>query len=319
MQATHFSHDCSSPFFCLASDRLVSFYDAKTLDQLSCTMIPARTVLDVSTIANSNIIAVLAKDANEAQIWDRIGNNLYFSLRPTYEILSVRLRPDILICICAAQVVIFNLFDTNQLCAIQTAPNPNRVFDMEDSYASVKIVVPGKEVGQLSFYNWLTTKPYSEIQAFARKPVKAVRFSKDGKLVAVVSDMSEKVKIFSVRSRTLLAVLLLGRREKIADVRFDAWATQVFVRTETNTLKLFDVPVMEVSTEARMCVKPLAVFTLPKNRMFWAFFGTNLYEVNIVSCDFVFYRLKWDVATKTLKKDDGVPLRTGRRPRMRTL
>ena len=318
MTATLFAHDNSTQYFSLGGASYISFYDANTLDQLSCTMMPVRTVREVSTIANSNIIAVLTKDATEAQIWDRIGNNAYFSLQLTCEIISVRLRPDILICLCMSQIVIFNLFDKNQLCAISTAPNPNKVFDMEESYASANILVQGKEPGWLAFYNWLTTEMYSEIQAYARKPVKMARFSRDGKFVVVVSDMSEKVKIFAVHNKMLMAVLMLGKKEKITDVRFDAWTMQVMVTTETNTVKLFDVPVKEGKVEARMSVKPIALFTLPKNQMFWALFGAKLYEINLVSCDFVFYRLKWDVVTKMLKKEDGVMLRTGPRERRRT-
>lgn len=308
---TRFSHDGSSQFFCMSKDRRLSFYDAQTLDLLSFTMISSNDVVDISSIGNSNIVAIVPKTPNQVEVWDRIQKAFYYALNPSDTIVGVRMRPDILVAICRSQIFIFNLFDMNQLCAIQTAENTNAVFDMEYSYESATLAVPSPQIGVLAVYNWVTSETCSEVAIFKSKPIKFVRFCKSGRLIAVASDMSEKVKVVTVRSSKLVAVLKLSKKEKVADIRFDEWAMQVMVVTEGHVLKLYELPAMEASAEVRMSVKPVATFTLGRTQ-FWAFFGEKLFEINVVSADFMFYRLKYDNTTRSIKRDNGVRLQTGK-------
>ena len=310
--ATRFSQEGTSQYFCLCHNRLLSFYDAKTLDLLTFTDIPSREVVAISSIGNSNIVAIVPKASNEALLVDRVLKIFYWSFTPNDTIVGVRLRPDIVVTICRSQIAIFNLFDTNKLCTIPTSDNPHSVFDIEDSYESTRIAVPGPQVGELAFYNWLTSESCLEVPVFNNKPIKCVRFCKSGKLIAVASDMSAKVKIITVRSSKIVAQLKLSKKEKVADIRFDEWEMQVLLVTEGNVLKLYDIPAKDVSAEHRMSVKPVATFTLGKAK-FWAFFGDKLFEMNVVTTDFMFYRLKYDGSSKTIKRDEGVKLQSGRK------
>lgn len=310
-KAICFGHDSSSKFFCLALERVLLFYDGSTLMRRSLTHIPHVNLKDIATIGESNILALLPSTANEIQIWDRRAKSLYFAFRTCYKIVKIKLHPDVILAICQNEVVVFHLYDTNQLCYIQTYDNPNGAFDFEDNYASQNIVVPSQTLGWVSCINWIDPDhPYSEFKAFD-KPIKALRFSKNGKFVAVASDGCKKVRIFSVKTGNALVELKIRKKHRVREILFDKWVMQVIVVLEKGSIKLYNLPNLdENSKKPPEMILRSASFKLSKKRRFWTFFGEKLFEINVISEDCVFYRLKWDVTTKELIRDDGTKLET---------
>lgn len=310
MKATCFGHDWSSKFFCLGFERLIAFYDGSSLIRRSLTTLPHPKIAEIATLSDSNIVALLPADANEIQIWDRTARSLYFSFRPNYKVIGIRLHPDVILAICRKEIVVFHLYDTAQMRYIQTCENPHGAFDFEDNYASHNLVIPSQIVGWVSCMNWINpANPYSHFKAFD-KPIKALRFSKNGKFVAAASE-SKEVRIFAVKTRRLLVALKLSKKDKVTDIKFDKWTMQVIVVLGRTQIKLYNLPNLdENSTKASELVLPADSFSLSKNREFWAFFGEKLFDINVVSEDCFMYKLKWDVQTKSIQRDDGTKLET---------
>jgi hypothetical protein len=135
----------------------------------------------------------------------------------------------------------------------------------------------------------------------------SIEFSRNGELLAVVSDSNPEIKIFLCRKgKQIMSLMLPSKKEVVKKLNFDEFTKLLMVLTENRSMHIYQLPIVrrnmsEKTMKGRKCV---ATFSLPKNRLFWAFFGAKLFEINVVSEDFAIYRLKYDSASKALTKGD---------------
>jgi hypothetical protein len=104
-----FSCDGKTEFFGVAHGRSISFYSPDGPKLLSRTHTPFPHIELLSTIADSNVFALVARKSLEVEIWDRCHPTLYYSISARPPIKAIKLRPDVLVVVCESLTLIYNL------------------------------------------------------------------------------------------------------------------------------------------------------------------------------------------------------------------
>jgi WD40 repeat protein len=269
-------------------------------------------------VSDSNVIAIVDSKSDTIQIWDRCLNRPYFSFAPPDRVKSMRLRPDVLLVMCVIDISVYNLFDSSQMALIPCTPNPYGAFDIVSAYGSARLAIPGPDSGMISVFDFLDPgTALVRFRAFEDGCIRAIEFSRNGELVGIASDQSSEIRIFSCRKGKLVMTLHLpSKRDGVKKMRFDQFTMLLMVNTEGRLMHLYQLPILNRHIDEKKCHggKVAVTFSLNRNRAFWSFFGRKLFEINVVSEDFMLYALKYDSASKTLSKSEGVALQT---PEMR--
>jgi hypothetical protein len=306
MSKSAFSCDGTNQFFCVAGLRTCHFFCAgHPTKLLSQTWLPHTQISFISSIADSNIITIVAQGTNDVQIWDRLNASHYSSIHLDAAITGLRLRPDVLVVVCDTRVFVYNLASIQQIATLNTAPNPAGAVAVECSYSSLVLAVPsGDEPGRVDIYDCLDpSAPIREINAFDKsvKTIKALEFSRDRALIAVASDFVHEIVIFSTYTGQRLRSLAIGKRDKVVRLLFDEFAMHLSAQFDGKFVNLYQLPIMDetVPVKAGGPMKPDTSYSLSKP--FWAFFGSKLFELYVVTEDLVITRLKFEMG-KGLKE-----------------
>jgi hypothetical protein len=299
-----FSCDGTNQYFCLAGSRCCKFFCADPSARfLSQTDSPHNHHSFVSTIAGSNIIAIVAQGTNEVQILDRFTSSIFPQVRITdATITGLRLRPDVLVLVCDSKVLVYNLASNQQIATMNTAPNQSGAVAVECSYSSLVIAVPSVEIGYIEIYDCLDPgAPMRSIAAFD-KPIRILEFSRNRALIAVATDLSQEIVIFSTVTGQKLRTLMLRRKERVVRLLFDEFAMHLVAQFENKGISLWQLPILDetVPVKAMPVAKPDTSYSL--SRPFWVFFGAKLFALNVVTEDLILIRLKFDSSAKAFKE-----------------
>jgi WD40 repeat protein len=270
---------------------------------------PFDALSHLTTLANSNIIAVTSCGSAEVQIWDRVKASMYYTITVQRRIANIRLRPDVLIVVCETLTLIYNLASNQQMATINTAPNPSGAVAIDSSYSSLVIAVPSIEVGGVEVYDCLDpSTPIRSFRAF-RRPINAIEFSRDRAIVAVASHSSRSVLLYATDSGSVLRTLRLHKRDRVYRIAFDESAMHVAIQLETKTVYIFQLPIFDAAAPERPAeVKSDAQYSVAGT--FWSFFAGKLFEMNVVTDQMMLSRVRYDALTKAFTELKTVDLRT---------
>ncbi|OHT12364.1 hypothetical protein TRFO_17846 [Tritrichomonas foetus] len=284
-------------------------YNAETGEKLSFTKTPYKNIDNISNLADSNLIALSREGKNDVQVWDRCKNShfLSFCIDPKENIKAIKIRPDVIFIITLGTVYAYSLYNQNKILFFPTNKNTS-AFDISPSYSSYLMAVPLENVGSFAFYNYLEAEyPISIVQAF-KKPLKNLKFSRDGRFLAASSHDGNKIKIYKVPTGELQATLNLSvtelRTHKIGYIAFNEYGNQLFAQTETNNIYLFDLPVFDIlsETESQTNIKPSCTFS-PSKKQFWTCFGSELYKMIVITSNNKIIYLNYNKKAKCLEKE----------------
>ena len=285
-------------FFSCGFSNGFGLYNLITGEKLSFTNTPYKSLNLISNLSDSNIIVLMHDGKMDVELWDRCSNSYFFSfLTGTNEgIKAIKLRPDVLFILTESSISAFNLFNQEKLFTLKTTNNIYGAFDVTYSYSSFVFAIPSDNVGSFAIINYLQPQKYiSEIQA-SKKPIKVLKFSRNGKFIAVADTAGDKIMIFQVsNSKHQFTLTMPVGFHKIYNVSFNEWSNQLFVQTKTGTIYLYNVPISESLNDQDDVIKIKSSCNYsPGKIQFWASFGPELYDLiiikencQIVNCKYV--------------------------------
>ena len=198
----------------------------------------------VSTIGNSNIVAITPNTdvCPNVYIWDRKKNQELTCTKFNESVCGIRLRPDLLVAATSKQIQVRSLYDFHTISTFDTAFNKFGVFDIPATLSSSLIAFPSPDIGVVTICNFLdpSFKPLY-VHAF-KTPLLFIKFSDNGRLLAVAGDDGKNIAVFSVPSMKQIVTLRRGSTEsQILAMSFEPHGTQLAVVSEKGTLHVFAI------------------------------------------------------------------------------
>ncbi|OHT08116.1 hypothetical protein TRFO_23480 [Tritrichomonas foetus] len=289
--------------FCVAFTRGFALANSYSGDIISCTTLPYKGTSFVSTINNSNILAIIPNEKDFVHIWDLKKKCLLFgiSLKELEDVTGLLLRPDCVIVVAKTSVNVFNLYDQKKLGSVKTASNPNGAFDIPPSFSSTICAVLGQNTGEFKLHSYIDPNlEFPTIKAFS-KEINVLRFSPNGQVLGVSSLASKKIKLYHVPEIFEIGSLKLPISEDGAvDIRFDLFDSYMFVITPSKTMYLYTLDCVDfaVKPENPITLKYSASFSLPDHGRFFAYFTSKLNLIDVISEKGVHYVLRYKKSTK---------------------
>ncbi|KAK8860586.1 WD repeat domain phosphoinositide-interacting protein 3 [Tritrichomonas musculus] len=291
---------------CVAFENGYGVYDGITGAKESVCQIPYTNPKFIYTINMSNIVVIVPKADLTLYIWDR-HKNTFLSMIPLQErmrITALRFRPDYICVITANSVVAVNLYDQSIISSIATASNAYGAFDMVDKFSENLAVILGNEVGCFTFHSYDNPdKKYPIINAFP-KDITVLKMSPNGNLVAVASFGCNRIRFFTVPDGEESMSLSLPMSENGAVfIEFDKYDSSLFVVTPANNLYIFDLHGIDINSKVDPSVSLHyeTYYYLPEHEYFWAYYGSMMNTIILVSQSAYHYRLKYNRKKKTLE------------------
>jgi hypothetical protein len=210
--------------------------------------------------------------------------------------------------VCETKALVYNLAGIQQIATVATGANPAGAIAVDCSYSSDVLAVPSsKETGGVDLYHYLDyLVAFRTVQAFDRpvKAVKAIELSRSAALMAIACDVAHEIAIVSAVSGVRLRTLGFGKRERLVRLAFDEVGMHLIAQMEGKLVNLYQLPLLDERTPVKPAgtVRPDASYS--GSKPFWAFFGSNLFELNIVTEDLVLCRLKFDSSLKGFKEGE---------------
>lgn len=291
--------------FIVAFSRGFAVINAYTSQILITSQSPYKGAAFISTLNNSNIMAIIPNEKDFVHIWDLKKKCILFgiSLLNQDVITGLVLRPDCVIVISILSFSIFNLYDRNQLSSRVTSANPSGAFDIPPSFSSELAAILSKNPGEFQFFSLNEpSKTFPSIKAFP-KGIDVLRFNPNGNIVAVASKSNTKIRIYRAPIGDEIIQLKLPINEEGAvDVRFDAFDSLAFVVTPSNLLYFYSLEGIDItkSVNEPHQLKYVTWFNLPKRKNFYASFASQLNTIEIVTEDCLHIVLSYDAATKKI-------------------
>jgi len=121
------------------------------------------------------------------------------------------------------------------------AYNRSGTFDMPGRFSSTWIAYPAPEVGVVTVCDFASfTEPIS-VHAF-RTPIIFLRFSDNGRILAVAGDEGKTIKLYTIPHLTLLRSLVrVKASQSILSLSFETNGTQLGVTSKGGALNLFNL------------------------------------------------------------------------------
>jgi WD40 repeat protein len=196
----------------------------------------------ISTLGNSNIVAVvpMSATAQSVYIWDRVKNVSLADVSFGDPVFGVRLRPDILVAATSKRISVRGLSDFSEIASFEPAFNREGIFDIPATFSSSLLAFPSPDIGVASIADYLDSSVrHLHVHAF-KTPITFLKFSDNGRLLAVAGDEGKEIAVFSVPSMRPVATL---RRtvgvSRILSMSFEPHGTQLAVTSLGAGLNVF--------------------------------------------------------------------------------
>lgn len=194
----------------------------------------------ISIIGNSNIAAVTPNSSTSVYLWDIPSNTEIASVGFGDIVWGIRLRPDILVAATCKTISVRQLSGFSEIASFETAFNKDGIFDIPATFSSSLIAFPSPDIGVVTICNYLdsSVKPLN-VHAF-KSPITFIKFSDNGRLLAVAGDDGKNIAVFSVPSMKQVALLKRGvTGSRIISMSFEPHGTRLAVASVAGTLHVF--------------------------------------------------------------------------------
>lgn len=212
----------------------------------------------ISTLGNSNIIALTpyTDKPNCVYIFETFstsnsGDNHELAMCNFDEdVCGIRLRPDILVVATHKKISVRQLSDFTEIASFTTTFNVDGIFDIPATFSSSLLAFPSPDIGVVSVCNYLDSSVRTiNVHAF-KTPVSFIKFSENGRLLAVAGDDGKAIIVYSVPSMKQVAFLRRGiTGSKLLSMSFEPHGTQLAVTSMNGTLHVFFIAWAESVTE----------------------------------------------------------------------
>ncbi|RDX86125.1 Autophagy-related protein 18a, partial [Mucuna pruriens] len=263
---------------------------------------------------------------NKVMIWDDHQSRCIGELSFRSEVKGVRLRRDRIVVVLAHKIFVYNFADLKVLHQIETIANPKGLCDLSHVSATMVLVCPGLQKGQVRVEHYASKKTKfitahdSRIACFA--------LTHDGRLLATASSKGTLVRLFNTLDGSLLQEVRRGAdRAEIYSLAFSPTAQWLAVSSDKGTVHVFNLKVdsgllgldRSHSTSEANPANPSAVsslsfikgvlpkyfssewsvaqFRLQEGLQYIVAFGHQKNTVVILGMDGSFYRCQFDSAT----------------------
>ncbi|KAE8009542.1 hypothetical protein FH972_005974 [Carpinus fangiana] len=173
-------------------------------------------------------------------IWDDHQGRCIGELSFRSEVRSVRLRRDRIVVVLEQKVYVYNFADLKLLHQIETIANPKGLCAVSQSAASLVLVCPGLQKGQVRVEHYASKRTKfimahdSRIACFALTP--------DGQLLATASSKGTLVRIFNTVDGTLVQEVRRGAdRAEIYSLAFSSTTQWLAVSSDKGTVHIFNL------------------------------------------------------------------------------
>lgn len=219
----------------------------------------------ISTLGNSNIVAVTAESDSSPNIYiydyKEKKKLTQYNLNDT--IYGIRLRPDLIAVATAKKIEIRTLSSSTPVCSFDTAFNRDGIFDIPSTFSSSLIAFPAPDIGVITIANYLDNS-FKRIHVHVFKtPISFIKFSDNGRLLAVAGDDGKNIIVYSVPSMKQVAVLKRGvTASTLLSMSFEPHGTQLAVTSSGGTCHVFYIAWPEPTAD--QAATPDAVHKDPK-------------------------------------------------------
>ncbi|KAG0488116.1 hypothetical protein HPP92_006927 [Vanilla planifolia] len=320
-----FNQDCGC--FATGTDRGFRIYNCDPFREIFRRDFDGGGIGVVEMLFRCNILAIVGGgpqpyyQPNKVMIWDDHQSRCIGELSFRSEVRAVRLRRDRIIVVLDHKIFVYNFADLKLVHQIETVPNPKGLCAVSQQQASLVLVCPGGQKGQIrvEMYGAKKTKFVmahdSRIACFA--------LSQDGRLIATASTKGTLIRIFSAMDGTLLQEVRRGAdRAEIYSLAFSADMHWLAVSSDKGTIHVFSLklnlgltandkprpapetnnPSVGSSLSFIKGVLPkyfhsewsVAQFRLPEGSQYIVAFGHQKNTVVVLGMDGSFYRCEFD-------------------------
>lgn len=227
---------------------------ANSINLLRNPAFPKGTRL-ISMLGNSNIVAVTPMGSSQnVYIFDRFAptekEKELASCNLGDEVCGIRLRPDILVAATRKKISVRQLSDFSEIASFETTFNVDGIFDIPATFSSSLLAYPSSDIGVVSVCNYLDSSVRTlNVHAF-KTPISFIKFSENGRLLAVAGDEGKNISVYSVPSMKQVAQLRRGMTgSKLLSMSFEPHGTQLAVTSLNGTLHVFFIAWAEPGTD----------------------------------------------------------------------
>jgi WD40 repeat protein len=195
----------------------------------------------ISTLGNSNIVAVTPNSPGpQVFIFDRNKTQELASVQFGDPVCGIRLRPDILVAATCKKISVRSLSDFSEIASFEPAYNRDGIFDIPATFSSSLVAFPSPDIGVASVADYLDTSVRMlHVHAF-KTPIVFVKFSDNGRLLAVAGDEGKNIAVYSVPSMKQVAFLRRGvTGSKLLSISFEPHGTQLAVTSVSGHMHVF--------------------------------------------------------------------------------
>ena len=236
---------------------------------------------NISLLGNSNIIALTPNVQNPTtvHIFDKNHKNSAQELtlyKFNDTICGIRLRPDILIVASSKRISVHQLSNSQKIVQFETAFNKDGVFDIPATFSSSLIAYPSTDIGVVSVCNYLDSSVrVSNVHAF-KTPVCLIKFSDNGRLLAVAGDDGKNIIIYSVPSMKQVAYFKRGLTgSKLLSMAFEPHGTQLAVTSVNGTIHVFYIAWAESGSEQDQKTKAIVKIKDSDTHPSWIYYSSK--------------------------------------------
>ena len=253
----------------------------------------------ISLIGNSNVVALTpnSETSQNVYLWDRTANQELASVGFGDTVWGIRLRPDILVAATAKKISVRSLSDFSEIAVFDTAFNKEGTFDIPATLSSSLIAFPAPDIGVVSICDYLepSVRPLN-VHAF-KSPVGFIKFSDNGRLLAVAGDDGKNISVFSVPSMKPVAFLRRGLTgSRLLSMSFEPHGTQLAVASTGGTLHVFFIawedPAIEKDTKSP--TRAMIKLKDPDSHPAWVFFSAKTLKLGGVTINGHPFKVKFD-------------------------
>lgn len=260
----------------------------------------------ISTLGNSNIVAITSKSesSQNVQIWEIMSNSELMSINYNDTVWGIRLRPDIIITATSKKIFINDLIDSSEISSINTAFNKDGIFDVPAIYSSSLLAYPSPDIGVVTICNYLDSS-YSSLNVHAFKtPISFIKFSDNGRLLAVAGDEGKNIIVYSVPSMKQIAYLKRGANgSKIISMSFEPHGTQLAVASANGTINVFFIAWADKDSEQESKVTKSIKIKETENHPSWIYFSSKTLKLCGVTTTGQTFRVVFDEQMKQASID----------------
>ncbi|KAH0795632.1 WD repeat domain phosphoinositide-interacting protein 3 [Histomonas meleagridis] len=286
-----------------------SLFDAGTSQNISTCRIKSMSngTRLISVLGNSNIVAITASTdpSQNVYIWDIANNTALSTITYNDSIWGIRLRPDILVAATSKSIFVNSLSDSSIITTFNTAFNKDGIFDIPATISSSLIAYPSPDIGVVTICDYLDPS-FTPLNVHAFKtPVSFIKFSDNGRLLAVAGDDGKNIIVYSVPSMKKIAFLKrTTASSRILSMSFEPHGTQLAVSSANGMTHVFFIAWADSSAEQDpKAARNTMRIKDAENHISWLYFSAKTLKLCGITSNGQHFRIVFDDQMKQATLD----------------